>query len=129
MKCPCFSGEAYIECCHPYHTGQAAPSAETLMRSRFAAYALNKSDYIMETTDPDGPVWEADRVAWKLSIESFSKTTMFQGLDVHDATETEVEFTAHLKNAEGDMSFRERSLFTKLEGRWLYFEPIFIEAP
>ena len=37
--CPCASGRPYSECCQQYHTGSVwEPTAESLMRARFAAY-------------------------------------------------------------------------------------------
>ena len=39
--CPCGSGKPYAACCGPLHAGEKpAPTAEALMRSRYAAYVL-----------------------------------------------------------------------------------------
>lgn len=35
-RCPCGSGDTYGNCCRPFHHGKTAPTAETLMRSRFS---------------------------------------------------------------------------------------------
>ena len=61
QPCPCHSGRKAKSCCGPWLQGGAAPSPVALMRSRYAAYALGMTRYIMETTDPDGPLHEADR--------------------------------------------------------------------
>src|SRR5437867_3549203 len=45
MKCPCHSGKKYSECCEPYHQGLPAPTPLALMRSRYAAYALQNAEY------------------------------------------------------------------------------------
>ena len=58
------------------------------MRSRFAAYALGHTDYIMATTDPSGPQFQADAVAWVADIERFSTRTRFRGLTILDALST-----------------------------------------
>lgn len=39
-------------CCGHYLTGHPAPSAETLMRSRYNAYVLGLIDYLVSTTLP-----------------------------------------------------------------------------
>ena len=46
----------YAQCCEPFHLGLPAPTAETLMRSRYSAFALGvKSclhDYLQATWHP-----------------------------------------------------------------------------
>ncbi|HEX5804075.1 MAG TPA: YchJ family metal-binding protein, partial [Azospira sp.] len=44
--CPCGSDQPYARCCGRWHAGEPAPSAEALMRSRYAAYVLGLSDYL-----------------------------------------------------------------------------------
>jgi SEC-C motif domain protein len=52
--CPCCSGVAYTKCCAPFHRGEReAPTPETLMRSRYAAYANKLAPYIYRTTHPN----------------------------------------------------------------------------
>ncbi|VVT19587.1 hypothetical protein HOE425_331744 [Hoeflea sp. EC-HK425] len=41
---PCGSRLGLAVCCGRYHSRAAAPSAEPLMRSRYAAYALGRLD-------------------------------------------------------------------------------------
>jgi len=41
--CPCGSGRKYKKCCQPYHRGAKPDNALTLMKSRYAAYALGQS--------------------------------------------------------------------------------------
>ncbi len=54
MVCPCGSSKNYDECCGPYHTGQAKPpTAEALMRSRYAAFVRADIDYIQNTLAPE----------------------------------------------------------------------------
>ena len=51
--CPCGSGRPYEECCETYIEGrETAPTAEALMRSRYAAHTLGKYDYLNETVHP-----------------------------------------------------------------------------
>lgn len=51
--CPCGSGLRYANCCQPLHHGQAANSAEALMRSRYSAYVLHLKPYLLATWHPD----------------------------------------------------------------------------
>ena len=54
--CPCGRGPSYAQCCARWHAGPLqgeAPDAETLMRSRYSAYALGLHDYLLQTWHPD----------------------------------------------------------------------------
>lgn len=51
--CPCGSGKTYAMCCEPYHKYNNAPTCETLMRSRYAAFVFGLVDYLYETTHPN----------------------------------------------------------------------------
>lgn len=47
--CPC-GGPSFAACCGPYLAGAAiAPTAETLMRSRYTAYGLGDEPYLLAT--------------------------------------------------------------------------------
>lgn len=122
--CPCHSGQKYKRCCAPFHGGAPAPDPTTLMRSRYAAYALGLVEYVLATTDPRGPQAERDRAAWAASVADFSRRTRFEGLEVQDAhtsgDEGQVRFRARLTQGGRDASFTERSLFVRRDGRWLY---------
>ena len=56
LKCPCFSGAAYAECCGPYHKGGAVePDAEAVLRARYSAYVKGDeagAKYIVGSTHP-----------------------------------------------------------------------------
>ena len=52
--CPCGSGRELAACCGPCLDGtEQADTAERLVRSRYAAYALGSFAYVVETTHPD----------------------------------------------------------------------------
>jgi len=53
--CPCGSGSSYSSCCKKYHKGEAPPTPEALMRSRYSAYSKGLVDYVCDTTHPDNP--------------------------------------------------------------------------
>ncbi len=127
MSCPCKSHLPYDQCCKPFHDHTSIPQkAEELMRSRYSAYALGNLDYIIETTDKEGPQYNPNLSAWKSSISQFSQTTAFQNLAILetasiDETTATVTFHATLQSITGkDLSFTERSLFKKKKGRWYY---------
>ena len=49
--CYCGSQKSYKDCCEPYILGEKNPStAEDLMRSRYSAYVVVATDYLIETT-------------------------------------------------------------------------------
>ena len=56
----------YNDCCGRFHGGQVAATPEQLMRSRFSAFALGLTDYLLATWHPrtrpmldlsDNPEW------------------------------------------------------------------------
>lgn len=95
------------------------------MRSRYSAYAVGAVDYIMATTEPDGPMDREDRDIWAEEIRLFSAHTRFEKLDVQEVSQIdddhgEVLFHATLSRKGEDVSFTERSRFVRRDGRWLY---------
>jgi SEC-C motif domain protein len=122
--CPCGRGSKYKRCCLPLHQGAPAVDPESLMRSRYAAYAAGVAEYILATTHPEGPEHRADRARWTNSVQDFTRSTRFEGLEVMAAGEDGdvgwVEFRARLTRAGQDVSLSERSTFLRVDGRWLY---------
>ena len=113
QPCPCHSGRKAKSCCGPWLQGvRHRPVA--LMRSRYAAYALGMTRYIMETTDPDGPLHEADRDRWATSIDAFCAATQFDGLTIHahteESTEGAVDFSARSPSARRTAPLRAQPL-------------------
>ena len=92
------------------------------MRSRYSAYAVGAVDYIRKTTHPDGP--HHGRYGQRDEVARFCREVSFDGLRVlasHDAGDRgEVSFWATLSRDGADVSFGERSLFFRVDGRWLY---------
>ena len=117
MTCPCHSGLAYDLCCAPYHMGKENPPTPlALMRSRYSAYALQKVDYVVETAEVLQNVSEQE----KGEIARFSQETTFDGLNIIDVDGDTVLFKARLSQKGRDVSFREKSLFVWVDGRWKY---------
>ncbi len=123
-KCPCDSKLLYQKCCKQYHDGGLPNKADALMRSRYCAYALGLTDYIMDTTHPNHAEFSTDRARWKADLETFSKHTRFDRLKILEFNDGEqtatVKFTAFLRQADNDASFTENSSFEKIDGKWFY---------
>lgn len=128
--CPCQSGKLYRECCRLFHEGQLPATALELMRSRYAAYALCKPDYIIQTTHPANAQFSLDTVKWSEQIRDFCLNTEFRGLKIIDFQESPqtatVTFRAHLMQNGKDGSFTEKSYFEKVGERWLYHSGEFL---
>ena len=96
------------------------------MRSRYAAYVLGRTDYIMATTAPSGPRFRVDTADWAAEIERFSAGTRFRALAILDASPADgdratVTFRATLEQNGRDASFTERSVFVRgRDQRWRY---------
>ena len=121
--CPCCSQLAYSECCEPYISGvKNAPTAEALMRSRYAAYVEGAIDYIVQTCTDN----EKDRIDVK-QTKNWSERSKWLGLKIlstekggHGDTEGIVEFEASYEMDGLKDIHQERANFKKHDGRWLY---------
>ena len=124
--CPCNSKKKYKKCCQAYHKGAKPKTALLLMRSRYVAYALAKSDYIIKTTHPNNPDYTHDVKKWKQSIELFSQTTEFLGLEILEFVESEEEAFVSFKARLSSEEMIEKSRFLKERGIWLYESGVFL---
>lgn len=117
-NCPCGSGQSYERCCGRWHGGEAAPDAESLMRSRYSAFVMCNESYLLAT-------WQSTQRP--KSIE-FDRNQKWLGLKIVDARTTgentaEVEFIARFRIGGGSAArLRERSRFVKENDRWLYVD-------
>lgn len=122
--CPCCSMKEYDHCCKLFHDGSIPENALQLMRSRYSAYVLNISDYIIATTHPASPQYSENKFSWKRSISQFSRSSSFHKLEILDFKENNtlatVTFTAFLSQGSHDATFTEKSYFEKINNRWLY---------
>lgn len=117
--CPCGSHRAYALCCQRWHVGEPAPDAESLMRSRYAAYVLKLENYLLTTWHP------RTRPATSLGLDAVSGRWV--GLKVlrHEAVAPDsaiVEFIARYKTSGRVHEMHETSRFVREEGHWLYVE-------
>lgn len=117
-RCPCGSGLTFGECCKQYHDGAQAPTAETLMRSRFSAFVTHDEPYLLRTWDPE------TRPAGPLALDQMPIS--FYRLDILDTRDGGllddagvVEFEAFYRG-DSSGSQRERSTFRRINGAWCY---------
>ncbi len=122
--CPCHSGKKYKKCCRPYHSGQAAPSPEALLRSRFSAYALNNVTYLMDTTCPDGPRYGGNQFRWEAQLTAYATFNQFVGLAIIAQDENTITYRAEVVMDDFDNSFTEEAEFRQNDetGRWCYYD-------
>lgn len=124
--CPCGSQQLLEKCCLPFLTQRAiAASAEQLMRSRFTAYALRYTDYLVDTwhtttRPPDlAQLLNHDNSAtdW-LSLRIISK------MDSQRPNESFVTFFARY-HAEQQLGWiYETSRFVCENNRWYYIDGV-----
>ena len=96
-----------------------APDAESLMRSRYSAFVLERGDYLKKT-------WLDTKCPSHLNFEQDVK---WLGLEVrsHRLTrpaQAEVEFVAFSRLKGQPTRLRELSRFVKDNGRWFYVDGI-----
>lgn len=128
--CPCSSGAPYARCCGPFHRGALLPpTCEALMRSRYAAFARKQVDYLLATSHPELIARHGGLAAFRRDLLRTCEEHRYPGLSVlahrEDGDQGEVEFRARVFRKGADLSFTERSLFFREEGRWLYHSAVF----
>ncbi|MFZ3556370.1 YchJ family protein [Streptomyces sp. BH055] len=119
--CPCGLPATYEDCCKRYHSGSAAaPSAEALMRSRYAAFVRRDGAYLLRTWHPDTRPPGID----------FADAPKWTGLEIVEAVDGSafhqrgtVTFRARYQGGE----LHERSRFSRVDGAWVYVDGDFIE--
>ncbi|MFI6336489.1 YchJ family protein [Streptomyces sp. NPDC050535] len=120
-SCPCGLPQAYEECCGRCHSGAAAaPTAEALMRSRYAAFVRRDEKYLLRTWHP----------RTRPSSVDFDRGMRWTGLEI---LETGAGSAFH---STGTVTFRasyqggslhERSRFERVEGAWVYVDGDFVQ--
>ena len=123
--CPCDPARAYGKCCGRFHAADAAdaaPDAETLMRSRYSAYARGVHDYLLIT-------WHSSTRPATLELDEAPNARLrWLGLEVlehhrDDADHARVRFVARFRvGGQSAQRLRELSRFVREEGRWFYLD-------
>lgn len=123
--CPCGSGLPLDACCLQYIQGlKHAPTAESLMRSRYTAHTLLAIDYLWETWDKT-----QRKRSTPEDIRAWASSCDWLGLDIiatdkgtpEDATGI-VSFIARFRQNNQVHEHREISLFHKIAGQWIYVD-------
>lgn len=115
--CPCGKQASYLDCCGRYiESGIYPQDPESLMRSRYTAFAKHKKSYLIKTwhpkTCPPMTMEELQAVVW-MNLNVLSAKS-----GLKKAT---VKFEASYKEGEELKSFTELSVFKKVKNRWVYF--------
>ena len=117
VPCPCDPEATYAQCCGRYIDGAAAaPTAQALMRSRYSAFVLERTDYLLAT-------WHASTRPPELRFDQPSPRWLGLEIRADDATGTDramVEFVARFRVGGRAQRLHERSRFVREEGRWYY---------
>jgi len=111
---------AFAACCARYlndFDNTPAPDAQSLMRSRYSAFVVNRIGYLKAT-------WHASTRPADLSTDD---STKWLGLEVRrhvvaDADHAQVEFIARYRTAGRATRIHELSRFVREEGRWYYVD-------
>jgi SEC-C motif-containing protein len=116
MTCPCGLGGRYEDCCGRFHQGGNAPTAELLMRSRYAAFAVGDRKYLLRT-------WHSTTKPRRLTLDD----TEWTGLEIVAKErgglfdkDGVVEFNAHYAGG----VLHERSRFVREDGKWVYLDAV-----
>ncbi|WP_308287438.1 YchJ family protein [Cryobacterium inferilacus] len=120
VRCPCLSGNGYVDCCGRLHRGESrAATAEQLMRSRYSAFAVGDADYLLATWHPRTRPEDLEldgTVRWmRLDIERTERGGMLDTVGI-------VEFTAYARQGGHRSRQHEVSRFEKVAGVWFYLE-------
>jgi SEC-C motif domain protein len=121
LACPCGLADDYESCCGRLHAGAPAPTAESLMRSRYSAFAVGDADYLLRT-------WHSSARPPALTLDPALRWTRLAVLETRDGG---------LFDATGTVAFRavyvqqgqrgvlaETSRFVRQDGQWVYLGPI-----
>ena len=120
--CPCGSGQTLDACCGQYFENLAAPTAESLMRSRYSAHVPGKAAYLADTLSV------AQRADFDISeFEAAFGQTTWLGLEIRDTADGgeadptgTVEFVARCRDKNGPAIHHELSSFIREDGHWVF---------
>jgi len=119
--CPCCSGSNYSDCCLPFHNYEKFPAtAEELMKSRFSAFELQLSDYLLKTWDEStrpGNIDFTPGLHWNRLVINGRKKGRKKD------KEGWVTFTAYYQVGAEEGSLHEKSFFRRnAGGHWQYVD-------
>jgi len=118
-QCLCGKKIPFLQCCDPYLKGTAiASTPEQLMRSRYSAYALGGyGEFLLKT-------WFPPMASGMTAAELSKRTQQWLSLEIlgsgSKGTDGWVEFKATYQHNSVNSVMHERSIFSLIDGRWLY---------
>jgi SEC-C motif-containing protein len=121
LACPCGLGDDYDSCCGRLHAGAPAPTAESLMRSRYSAFAVGDAGYLLRS-------WHPSSRPETLELDPALRWTRLAVLETQagglfDATGT-VRFRAVYVQEGQRGVLAETSRFIRQDGLWTYLGPV-----
>jgi SEC-C motif-containing protein len=120
MFCPCGSKKPLERCCEKYLLGkEEAPTAESLMRSRYTGYTFGRLDYIEKTMRGEA-LQHFNRQAVEKSLEATTWLELTVLKAEERGEEATVSFLARFKDKGEEEVMHETSQFKKIEGKWYY---------
>ncbi|HZR49776.1 MAG TPA: YchJ family metal-binding protein [Streptosporangiaceae bacterium] len=120
LACPCGLGDDFESCCGRIHAGAPAPTAESLMRARYSAFAVGDTRYLLRT-------WHSSGRPRTLSLDPALRWVRLAILETRDgglfdATGT-VRFRAMYVRHERRGVLAETSMFVRQDRQWTYLGP------
>ncbi|MCO5265450.1 MAG: YchJ family metal-binding protein [Lentimicrobium sp.] len=121
--CPCGSGRSFNDCCHRIISGKHdALTSEELMRSRYTAFTLADTGYLMlsQHSSTRRPGEAQSLKKWAQSVQWMGLVILntYRGLPTDDTGY--VEFRAFYTEAGSMQQIHEKSLFRRENGKWVY---------
>lgn len=116
-RCPCGLPATYADCCGALHDGRrTASTAEQLMRSRYTAFVVGDTAYLLRT-------WHSTTRPPQLELSPNLRWTGLEILGTTDGTPFHTEGTVHFRASYRGGSQQENSHFTREDGEWKYVAP------
>jgi len=123
--CPCGSGKPYSDCCEPLISGaRAAATPESLMRSRYTAFATQQVAYLEHSLHP-GQRSDYDAAG----TAKWAANSSWEGLEILDISGDpeadsigKVEFRAHYRRKGERIDHHELAEFRKHNGVWYFYD-------
>ncbi|MFC9893991.1 YchJ family protein [Nocardia sp. NPDC127579] len=118
--CPCRRGETFADCCGPVLAGQRpAPTAEALMRSRYTAFVVGDTDYLLRS-------WHSAHRPRDLDLDPDQRWLFLEIVRTERGGPFDdtglVEFIAHYRASGHRAQLHEVSRFTRENGAWVYVD-------
>jgi SEC-C motif-containing protein len=126
--CPCgLNNNKYNDCCGLVHTDiNNAISAEQLMRSRYSAFVLCDSDYLLKSHSVNyrNPLTIHNTIRWARSVAWNRLEIISKSAGTENDLEGIVEFKAYFREKNKLKYIHEVSRFIRENEHWVYVESI-----